>query len=289
MEITQFFLKYNKKFLDVDGYPEDEPYQCVDVIRAYFTEVLNIPIHKGNAIDYWNNPPPNFQKITKGWFNYPLPGDIIIWNIGEFGHIAIANWTRAFDIGVFEQNYPIGSPCHYRECNYKNVLGWLRPVIKPKLDIAFVNGNSDFFAEKIKFYTENRVDLIFKHYSLPINVPSGCLDTEEAKKIIDQLGIKERFVFIFYPPNPDSVYEIASYYPANNQAFCTLTIGSPTTIPVHAFLHLLRKYINFNHIRPYIEDRENYPTSWSDMANFDNVGWRFVDQYKELFPYFPKL
>ena len=39
MNITQFFLKYNGKYLDEDGVYGA---QCVDVIKAYFKEVLGI-------------------------------------------------------------------------------------------------------------------------------------------------------------------------------------------------------------------------------------------------------
>jgi hypothetical protein len=62
MNYTEFALKYNKRFLDFDG---EEGFQCVDVSKAYMSEVLGLTPFKGNAIDYWLTPPPNFQKIKK--------------------------------------------------------------------------------------------------------------------------------------------------------------------------------------------------------------------------------
>ncbi|MEK6896922.1 MAG: hypothetical protein AABW93_00130, partial [Nanoarchaeota archaeon] len=91
-------------------------------------------------------------------------------------------------------------------------------------------------------------------------------------------------VFLFYPRNMDSAYEVASYYPERNMSFATIPTPIPTSVMIHAFLHLLRKYINFNKLGPYIEDIEKYPSTWSDMANIDNVGWKFEQQYSEI-PY----
>lgn len=129
MNSTEFFLKYNGKYLDYDGVFGN---QCVDVTKQYFDEVLGLPPFRGNAIDYWQDI-PGFQRIKKNWFNYPQPGDIVVFNknVSRYGHIAIVNWSRRFDMGCFEQNFPIGSPCHYQERSYKNVLGWLRPLKKP--------------------------------------------------------------------------------------------------------------------------------------------------------------
>ena len=129
MNVTEFFLKYNKKFLDHDGVFGP---QCVDVTKRYFVEVLGLPAFFGNAIDYWTDI-QGFQRIAKTFWNSPKPGDVIIWNknINPYGHIAVVNWSRSFDFGSFEQNNPTGFPCRYVEHNYRNVIGWLRPLKQP--------------------------------------------------------------------------------------------------------------------------------------------------------------
>lgn len=130
MNATEFFLKWNKKYLDFDAVFGP---QCVDVTKQYFVDVLGLPPFKGNAIDYAKDI-PDLKFIKKGWLNTPKPGDVIIWNtkVNKFGHIAIVNWVRMFDFGAFEQNSPLGSPCHFTDYpNYKNVLGWLRRVDNP--------------------------------------------------------------------------------------------------------------------------------------------------------------
>ena len=284
MNQQEFFIKYNGKLVDFDGIYGA---QCVDVIKAFFKEVIERPVFQGNAIDYWTNPPQGFEKISKGLFNRPNPGDIIIWDTtyNPYGHIAVCNWSRFTDLGVFEQNNPVGSPCHFNIHKYNNILGWLRPAkrLETPLRVAFINNSGTEIINKIKEYFP--VDFVINTYQKTINVPSGTLTTDSAMQIISEIGLQEPFVFIFYPPNPDSAYEVASVYPKKNIAFCTIPDGNPLTIPVHAFLHLLRKHINMNRIKPYIEDFEKYPTSWSDMANFDNVGWAFKTQYDEIKKY----
>jgi len=275
--MIEFFLKWKDKYCNIGTYPG----QCVNVVKAYFSEVLGLTPFTGNAIDYWNNPPQGFEKISKTLFNRPNPGDIVIWGTSYnpiYGHIAICNWSRFYDIGVFEQNNPVGSTCHYSDRNYKGVLGWLRPIHRATLDIAIVNGTKTFIS-KINEYLKGEADFKIKdYYDVLDSRPDGMA-------LIDKLGIKERFVFINY--NADNAYASTSIYP-NSHAFCLIPRGNPDTIPVHEFLHMMRKYINSNHLG-YIEDVERYPTNWSDLGNFNNEGWQFQTQYNELIPYLRKL
>ena len=146
--------------------------------------------------------------------------------------------------------------------------------------LAFVNNPGTEVVNKLKEYMPE-FEFEIKNYQADLIVPQGTLTTDKAIELIDRLGIMEPFVFIFYT-GMNAAYEVASYYPKKNMAFCTIPLGGPLTIPVHAFLHLARKHINFNKYEPYIEDVERYPTSWSDMANFDNAGWAFKEQYAQL-------
>lgn len=59
---------------------------------------------------------------------YLKNGDIVIWNSGTYGHIAIATgegttrWFKSFD-----QNYGVNKRCRIVKHDYKNFLGVLRP------------------------------------------------------------------------------------------------------------------------------------------------------------------
>lgn len=136
MTATEFFLKYNGKFLDFDGINQS---QCVDLVKAYFWEVLKLPPIQGNGKDYWKDI-PGFKRIPNTLFAYPKPGDVIVWGAtptNPYGHVAVCNWSWLLpSLGVFEQIgktefNPTGTPCRYKEYTYKGILGWLRPLNPP--------------------------------------------------------------------------------------------------------------------------------------------------------------
>lgn len=126
-KVDQFFAKYDDRKVDFDGIYGA---QCVDEIKFYFQEVIGIePRARGNAVNYWDNC-PELTQIPNTPTGVPEKGDIVIWNakIGSgSGHIAIAKGvgdTSNFD--SMDQNWPVGSGCHFQAHNYNNVIGWLR-------------------------------------------------------------------------------------------------------------------------------------------------------------------
>ena len=129
------------RFLDTDGFPSYQPYQCVDVIRQYHKEVLLAPIVRGNAINYWYDYPYSatlqkyYTRIPNSLTFVPKLGDVVVfaatWR-NPYGHIGISSSVaNVFWVTVFEQNDPLKSPCHYKAYNYiyPRVLGVLRPKI----------------------------------------------------------------------------------------------------------------------------------------------------------------
>lgn len=129
MSATQdFFNKHNGQGLDFDG---AFGFQCMDLAEFYNQEVVKAPRLTGNAIDVWTNYPKDYYDQTLNMpDNHPIEGDIVIWGktIGEFGHIAVATADATSDrFKSFDQNFPIGSTCHFQEHTYNGVLGWLHP------------------------------------------------------------------------------------------------------------------------------------------------------------------
>lgn len=126
-KVDSFMNKYYLKFLDADGVYGN---QCVDVIKAYFTEVVGISGKaRGNAINYWDNC-PELDKIANTPSGVPQKGDVIVWNkdIGsQYGHIAIFKQGNSKNFESFDQNFPTGSKCNIVNHSYKGVIGWLRP------------------------------------------------------------------------------------------------------------------------------------------------------------------
>ena len=46
------------KSIDMDGFPTDQPYQCVDLIKAYY-KYLGVPVISGNGKDFATNDLPD--------------------------------------------------------------------------------------------------------------------------------------------------------------------------------------------------------------------------------------
>lgn len=133
MYLQDFLNENNGKKLDFDGHYGA---QCVDLFRCFNRDVLGIAQPRGvnGAKDFWANYPNdpnlynNFERIANTPDFVPQFGDIAVWGNGTYGHIAIC--TGEGDVKTFEsfdQNYPVGSACHYQKHNYSGFYGVLRP------------------------------------------------------------------------------------------------------------------------------------------------------------------
>lgn len=136
------------KKIDYDGAYN---YQCVDVIKKYYKEIIGINPQKGNAIDYWTTyPTGSFTKVKNTPSGVPPIGSIIIWNLGKYGHIGVVYSANVNQFETFEQNWKgTGlTPTEFRVHNYSNVLGWLIP----KKDVNFDQAAWDaaVAAQKVK-------------------------------------------------------------------------------------------------------------------------------------------
>lgn len=131
----QFFGKYDQKFIDFDG---NASFWCVDLYRQFVRESLNLPQSPtvSGAKDIWTTYLTEyFDRIENTKTNCPIKGDIVIWGSGLSvdGHVAICKDGTLMQFTSFDQNWPVGSPCHFVPHNYNGVLGWLRvkPIVPP--------------------------------------------------------------------------------------------------------------------------------------------------------------
>jgi len=128
-DIQKFFAKYDGKYIDFDGFYGN---QCMDLYRQFVKEVLKLPQSPGviGAADVWDTYlKEHNDKIENTLDALPQEGDIIIWKRASslpYGHIAICAKAGQLSFTSFDQNYPTGSPCHFQNHRYVNVLGWLR-------------------------------------------------------------------------------------------------------------------------------------------------------------------
>lgn len=130
MTLQAFIDKWNGEGIDVDGYPPSNPFQCVDLYRKYCSEVLEIPQSPGvtGAVEIWDTYlKDKLDKIENTLTAVPQKGDIVIWAMKTYGHVAVYTEGDVNSFKSFDQNYPVGSKCHIQSHNYNGVLGWLRP------------------------------------------------------------------------------------------------------------------------------------------------------------------
>lgn len=137
MTLSAFIAKYKGKQADFDNKPP--LYQCMDLYRLYMKEVLGKPQTPGviGAYQVLGSLPDNYFHTSH---DFPLPGDVIVWNetYAKNGHIAIVVEASKNSLLVFEQNNPIGSSCRLGLHIYKNISGWFRPkiMLRPTLKIV---------------------------------------------------------------------------------------------------------------------------------------------------------
>ena len=75
-------------------------YQCVELAQRYFGELYGTtPIWYGNAIDLCDTKPSGVSKTSN-----PIPGDLVVFNTGTYGHVAVITSISGGYINVIEQN-----------------------------------------------------------------------------------------------------------------------------------------------------------------------------------------
>jgi cell division septation protein DedD len=80
-------------------------YQCVELAMRHFRTHWNLSWH-GNAKDLLDNAPRSSVDVrTNGdGAHPPVPGDMIVWKNGTWGHVALVTNVRSGAIDILEQN-----------------------------------------------------------------------------------------------------------------------------------------------------------------------------------------
>jgi len=139
---------------DMDGY---YGCQCVDLMRAYMSDVFGLNINnqgpRGSAYAIFKNfgdkriftngyQRIKFTRYYNTRYAVPRKGDIVFWNSNEgqgYGHVAIylagrVNGTSSDKLVTLDQNWfnaslYAGSPARIVSHSFRNVAGWIRPEI----------------------------------------------------------------------------------------------------------------------------------------------------------------
>lgn len=274
MTLKEFVLKYIGKFVDFDKHYGNT---CVDLYRQYCQEVLGVPQTPpvAGASDLWNT--TKFQKIPNTILGVPQAGDIVIWGKGlnGYGHVGIFQSGNMFGFTSFDQNWPVGSPCHSQFHRYKYVLGWLRPAPRlPRLplEVARIGVNlphSGDFAAQVALYSSNKISVRTTDYGEGV---VGKFTQDQAYKLVDYINPKEKFVFIFYQGAADSVFYATYYYPKRECVITTCPGTDPRSLAfemAHAVQIMYNRYRGSN---PFVEvEDSNFPDDAFIRRKYDSV------------------
>jgi CHAP domain len=108
--------------------------QCVDLANLYLAEELRQPHIWADACQWRNANIKGVVWTSNGPFNFPPIGSLVVWcqsasaGVGVAGHIALVVAADVRHLVTFDQNWPIGSPCHMVTHSYSGVVGWHQPV-----------------------------------------------------------------------------------------------------------------------------------------------------------------
>ncbi len=111
------------KSIDTDGYPSGQPYQCVDLIKAYYSYLGVSPV-SGNGADYATNFLPSGWQRLQG--AQPQKGDILVYT-GGYGHVAIYESDRVHYHQNFDNKYYVTKVTYKYNGLSNSYWGVIRP------------------------------------------------------------------------------------------------------------------------------------------------------------------
>ncbi len=244
------------KAYDMDGVPYDQPYQCVDYIKAYYQYLIgNCDGIWGDGKDYATNyVPDGFTRIQGA---QPQAGDILVYGAtsgNQWGHVGI----YISDYVHYDQNMYFNGQNHYYVCkcewhyNYNgNYWGVIRPNFGGKRTPE--NLGDDFYAYIIKndswkhleLTTGNRqeqqgedcfnVQLSESNRTDPKQVWHFIRNSDGSYKIYNCYNDGLLDVYMAYTGNGSNVQVCPTDYAVDNQRWFSYPAGGGLhyLVPVH--------------------------------------------------------
>ena len=130
-----FVGRWNGRYVDVDGVPAGQPYQCTDLFNKFHTEVMGGTYVRmggdGGAKNLWNT--TNDQMLSKYTKISPSQaarkGDVAVWSgeslgSGGYGHVAIVLNDSGSNLSIFTQNPGAAQVASHSKAH---LLGYFRP------------------------------------------------------------------------------------------------------------------------------------------------------------------
>ncbi|MHB8482799.1 MAG: CHAP domain-containing protein [Nitrospiria bacterium] len=82
--------------------------ECVSLVRDWL-QFNGWPTRWGNAIDWRNNGFRPYKWFPNYWWSVPQIGDMVVFQVGTYGHIGIVGGATANFMDVLNQNWPHGN------------------------------------------------------------------------------------------------------------------------------------------------------------------------------------
>ena len=233
------------KSLDYDGFPDYQPYQCVDLIKFYYEYLGCASYARGNAADYATN------ALPSGWARYqgaqPQPGDILVYSgtsSNPNGHVAI---YEADNI-TYHQNfngctYVVRFNYHYKNDVYSPYWG----VIRPDFGTGAISGSWE--GPTISEITETNARLYGKlvYNGKPHTTQMGVRIYDSSNKLVaskdEPTNYVEPYVWIYYDNLASELgltlvsgktYKVVFYAIANGKEYWSPSV-SFTTLHTHSY------------------------------------------------------
>ncbi|MGN0063807.1 MAG: CHAP domain-containing protein [Nocardioides sp.] len=137
--VDEFVAAYNGRYVDVDGFPAEQPYQCTDLFNKFHSEVMGGSYVRmdisGGAKDLWSTSNAQIANLyTKVSASATArKGDVAVWSgnmagSGGYGHVAIVLTDKGSALSTLTQN---PGATTIKDIGKTHLLGYLRPKSLP--------------------------------------------------------------------------------------------------------------------------------------------------------------
>lgn len=186
IKLSDFIKKWNGKKLEYDGL---YLFQCVDLVKAWNHD-LGYPPKSGNGKDWINNAGKEYTKVLYKKGLVPREGAIYSFKAtpgNPGGHTGVFISGNTIKFKSFDQNFPIGSPCHIQEHDYSLMLGWIQPKNYQGGDDVYTDTSGVFKDKNGKPLTQSAKGW----FNSTINYRKKWVDSQaEIAKLKEQLATK---------------------------------------------------------------------------------------------------
>lgn len=123
MNLNEFVAFWNGR---VAHWPTGIGGQCVDLVNFWLSNCGLPPFTGEYAYQEAGEAWPRARWVANTPSGVPSPGDVVVWGtgIGTAGHTDVFVSGTVDSFTGFDQNWPVGSPCHIQPHSYEFVLGW---------------------------------------------------------------------------------------------------------------------------------------------------------------------